>query len=527
MEIYIFAFCALCYLASAVFAFLRQAHMFQLNSYGAGTHIKWMVKNPSSLVGNLFALLFLACTLYGDAYAHLSGASSYALHFIFALAFVAFALMERPQKGAKTPLVFTARVKRLMVTYLVIAAICVFLAYYLPVRGIWGYSYAILFGWYVVSPLLMLFANLVNAPLEAMVRAHYLNDAKRILRSCPDLKIVGITGSYGKTSMKFFLTTILKEKYNVLMTPKNYNTPMGVTITVRGYLRGYHEIFVCEMGAKKKGEIKELCDIVHPDCGIVTSIGPQHLESFKSMENIISTKMALADNLKGGKAYLNIDNEYIEKEKREGAVTYGTKEGADFRGKVLSVTKNGTKFSVTYPDGGEYVFETRLLGAHNVVNLCGAVAMADSFGLTPEEIADGIAKISAVPHRLELLDKGGYTVIDDAYNSNPAGAKAALDVLSCFEDAKILVTPGMVELGEQEEELNCEFGRQAAEVCDHVVLVGEKRAVPIKKGLLEKEYPEDKIYVAKDIGDAMSYVNGLVTDKKKIVLLENDLPDNY
>ena len=327
--------------------------------------------------------------------------------------------------------------------------------------------------------------------------------------------------------MKFFLTTILKEKYNVLMTPKNYNTPMGVTITVRGYLRGFHEIFVCEMGAKKKGEIKELCDIVHPHTGIVTSIGPQHLESFKSMENIISTKMALADNLNGGKAFLNIDNEYIEKEKREGAVTYGTKDGADFKGSVISVSKNGTKFAVTYPDGNTYNFETRLLGEHNVVNLCGAVAMADSFGLTPEEIGNGIGKINSVPHRLELLDKGAYTVIDDAYNSNPAGAKAALDVLSKFEDFKILVTPGMVELGEKEEELNCEFGRQAADVCDFVILVGEKRAIPLKKGLLDKNYPEEKIYVAKDIGDAMNKVNSINADKKKIVLLENDLPDNY
>lgn len=527
MEIYVFAFCVVCYLLSAVFAFMRQAHMFQLNSYGVGTHIKWMLKNPASMTGNLFALLFGACAFYGDAYANITGLASLVLHAIFALAFLALIMLEKPKKKAKTPLVYTARVKRLMATYLVFAAAAAFLAYFLPVKGIWGYSYVILFGWYLVSPVLLFVANLVNAPAEAMVRRHYLNDAKKILRSCPDLKIVGITGSYGKTSMKYFLTTILKEKYNVLMTPKNYNTPMGVTITVRGYLRGFHEIFVCEMGAKKKGEIKELCDIVHPQCGIVTSIGPQHLESFKSMENIISTKMALADNLNGGKAFLNIDNEYIEKEKREGAVTYGTKDGADFKGSVISVSKNGTKFSVTYPDGNTYNFETRLLGEHNVVNLCGAVAMADSFGLTPEEIADGIGKINAVPHRLELLDKGAYTVIDDAYNSNPAGAAAALNVLSRFEDYKILVTPGMVELGEKEEELNCEFGRQAADVCDFVILVGEKRAVPLKKGLLEKEYPEEKIYVAKDIGDAMNKVNSLVTDKKKIVLLENDLPDNY
>jgi len=370
-------------------------------------------------------------------------------------------------------------------------------------------------------------ANLINAPIEAAVRNYYLKDAKRILRDCPDLKIIGITGSYGKTSMKHFLTAILKQRYNVLMTPKNYNTPMGVTITVRGYLRGYHEIFVCEMGAKKKGEIKELCDIVHPCDGIVTSIGPQHLESFKSMENIISTKMALADEVKGGKAFLNIDNEYIAKEKREGAVTYGTVEGADYRGKVISVSKKGTEFSVTYPDGREYVFHTCLLGAHNVQNICGAVAIADSYGVAPDEIADGIASIKAIPHRLELIEKGGLTVIDDAYNSNPAGAKAALDALSYFEDYKILVTPGMVELGEKEEELNAAFGAQAAAVCDFVVLVGEKRAVPIKRGLIEAGYPEDKIFVAGSIGDAMNKVYSLTTDKKKVVLLENDLPDNY
>ena len=311
------------------------------------------------------------------------------------------------------------------------------------------------------------------------------------------------------------------------MTPKNYNTPMGVTITVREYLRGFHEIFVCEMGAKKKGEIKELCDIVHPRDGIVTSIGPQHLESFKSMENIIETKMALADNIGGGKAYLNIDNEYIANEKRQGAVTYGTVEGADYRGRVISVSKKGTTFAVTYPDGNEYTFTTCLLGAHNVQNLCGAIAIAADYGITPEEMADGIASVKSVPHRLELCEKGALTVIDDAYNSNPAGAKAALDALSCFEEYKILVTPGMVELGEKEEELNAEFGRQAAKVCDHVVLVGEKRAVPIKRGLLEAGYPEEKIFVAKGIGQAMDHVHSMKTDKKKVVLLENDLPDNY
>ena len=527
MELYIFIACTVFFALATVFAYLRDVHMFQLNSYGVGTHIKWMAKNIGFHVFNLFAVVFCALTLYSDVYKAEGGKHIMALHVIFALFFFILIFALRQKKKAKTPLVFTARVKRMTVTYMILAAAAAALAWLLPALGVKGVSYAVLLGFYALSTWFIFLANLINAPIEAAVRQYYLNDAKRILRDCPDLKIIGITGSYGKTSMKFFLTALLKEKYNVLMTPKNYNTPMGVTITVRQYLRGYHEIFVCEMGAKKKGEIKELCDIVHPRDGIVTSIGPQHLESFKSMKNIISTKMALADEVKGGKAFLNIDNEYVCAEKREGAVTYGTVEGADYRGRVISVSRKGTTFSVTYPDGKEYTFTTCLIGAHNVVNLCGAVAMADYYGVTPEEIESGMARIKAVPHRLELQEKGAVTIIDDAYNSNPAGAAAALEALSCFEDYKILVTPGMVELGEREEELNCTFGKQAAAVCDYVVLVGEKRAVPIKRGLLEAGYPEDKIFVAANIGAAMDHVYALKTDKKKVVLLENDLPDNY
>lgn len=527
MNVAVFVICVFFYLFAAVLAFLNQAHMFQLNSYGAGTHLKWMWKNKTSISLNIFALLFAGMTFYCDLYVHPEGWYDIAIHGLFALAFGVMAIANIPAKKAKTPLVRTSRVKRMMATYLLTALLFAGVAVLLPYVGIEGWSYGVLFIWYVISPFMLIISNFINAPMEALVRRHYLKDALRILKDCPDLKIIGITGSFGKTSMKTFLTTILKQKYNVLMTPKNYNTPMGVVMTVRGYLRGYHEYFVCEMGAKKKGEIKELCDIVDPCHGIVTSIGPQHLESFKSMENIVETKMALAKNINGGKAFLNIDNEYISENRTEGCITYGTVSGADYRGKVVSVSKNGTKFTVTYPDGREFEFSTNLLGAHNVQNLCGAVAMADHLGLSPDEIEEGISRIKPVNHRLELCEKGGITVIDDAYNSNPSGAKAALDALSYFEEYKILVTPGMVELGAMEEELNCEFGKQAADVCDFTVLVGEKRAEPIKKGLLEKGYSEDKIYVARDINEAMNKVYSLKTDRKKVVLLENDLPDNY
>ncbi len=137
-------------------------------------------------------------------------------------------------------------------------------------------------------------------------------------------------------------------------------------------------------------------------------------------------------------------------------------------------------------------------------------------------------KLESVPHRLELIDKGDYTVIDDAYNSNPSGTKAALEALSMCNGMKILVTPGMIELGSMEYELNKEFGKNAAEVCDYVALVGKEQTQAIFDGLRESGYPEDKIYVAQSLNDAMQRVYGLTSEgKRKIILLENDLPDNY
>ena len=180
---------------------------------------------------------------------------------------------------------------------------------------------------------------------------------------------------------------------------------------------------------------------------------PQHLESFKSIENIVNTKYELADAV-GGKVFLNTDNEYIAARLPEGCVRYGTGENTDYRANVVSVSRKGTSFTVTYPDGGCHTFQTVLIGAHNVVNLCGAVAMADSLGVPVEDIQYGIKRIQPVPHRMQLLEKGPVTIIDDAFNSNPSGCKAALETMALFSEYKILITPGMVELGEQEEALN-------------------------------------------------------------------------
>ena len=315
----------------------------------------------------------------------------------------------------------------------------------------------------------------------------------------------------------------------MLMTPESYNTPMGVVKTIRGSLKATDEIFVCEMGAKWVGDIKELCDIVHPHHGIITSIGPQHLESFKTLDAIKGTKFELADALpEGGMLFLNGDDENIDSYKGDRKHISYSLDNGDYSAFDIAVSERGTTFKVKAPDGETQEFSTKLIGRHNVLNIVGAIAVSHKMGIALKDLRSAVRKLEGVPHRLQLSDKGNMTIIDDAYNSNPSGTKAALEALSLFNGFKILVTPGMVELGSKQDELNREFGQNAADVCDYVVLVGEKQAVPIKAGLLDKNYDESKIYVASNINDALNHVYAINSQgKKKIVLLENDLPDNY
>ena len=162
-------------------------------------------------------------------------------------------------------------------------------------------------------------------------------------------------------------------------------------------------------------------------------------------------------------------------------------------------------------------------------NILGAIAVSHELGISFDELVYPVKRLEAVPHRMQILDKGnGVTIIDDAFNSNPAGARAALKTLSMFEDAlRILVTPGMIELGEREYQLNKELGEFAAGCCDIAILVGEKQAPPIKEGLLAKGFTENHIIVAADLSEAMKAAYAIQAGRKRVILLENDLPDNF
>jgi len=507
MSAYISCFAAA--VAASLLAVRYMTHMFQLNAYKPKVQLKWLWHNAARLWGQI---MLLTVAVY-------SWRHEVNLWFT-AAAFLLAGWSMRPRK-AKKPLVYTHRVDRLLLTIIVLIAAGFYASY------LWCFSLLPLT--YALIPLLLLLANYINMPFEAWRRHTYIEKARGILRRSPELTVIGITGSYGKTSVKYYLNTLLQAQVNSLMTPESYNTPMGVVKTIRERLKPTHEVFVCEMGAQNVGDIKELCDIVHPRHGIITALGQQHLESFKSQENIIKTKYELADALPAdGFLLVNGDNELI-RSSLPGHVflTYGLNEGNDFRSVDIKASSKGTSFTFITAEGESCEFRTLLLGEHNIVNLTGALAMCYLLGIPLSKLKPQLLKISAVPHRLQLTDHGSVAVIDDGFNSNPSGTRAALRTLSLFDDYKIMITPGMVELGSEQDKLNREFGENAAKVCDYVILVGERQTRAIAEGLDSAGFPADKIYIAPSLNEGLKQAYALQTQRKKIILLENDLPDNY
>jgi len=439
---------------------------------------------------------------------------------------------------AKKPLAFTDRMKRLVLcmTFMGIIASAVLAIPVLFFSKIIPYVCAVLIPIVIAAPASVWTdcAARIMAPVEKRVNQRFLNDAARILRTHAPMIKIGITGSYGKTSTKMILQTILSEKYKTQCTPASYNTPMGVTRFVREQLEPDTEVFLAEMGARHVGDIRELCDLVHPDHGLLTSVGPQHLETFFTIENVAKTKYELAQSLpKDGIAFFPMDDGQAEQLYRHHSgkkISFGfPRDGEkipDFSAKNISCSENGVHFTLVDPLGQEVECVSSLLGTHNVQNILGAAAVASSLGMSLDEIAHGIAKVQAVEHRLQLIrGRGGVTVIDDAFNSNPTGAKAAMDVLAAFPGRHIVVTPGLVEQGEDEYTRNREFGSAMAQAADLVILVAGN-ADAMKQGLMDEGYSPQRIHEAATLSEA-SQILATFARSGDVVLFENDLPDQY
>ncbi len=514
----------LCFSAlSGLFGVTRHFQMFQQNSYYPSRYFKWL-KGSFNIGLFMCAFVYLLVSVLYFLKLYIVGCVVTA----FILCYNIKTAIDLQKRSVKR-LAFTDRVKRLYLAAILLFTILILLFILLEKGFIARLLISTVLLLSYISPILTFALWGIMIPVENRINRYYIDDAKKILASMPQLKVIGVTGSYGKTTTKFILNRILSEKFNTVCTPHSFNTPMGIVRTIRSDLKPQTEIFVCEMGAKEVGNIKEDCDIASPHYGIITSVGPQHLETFKSIENVFSTKFELADAVRenGGITFVNGDSKEIISRIGSEFKIYGTDKSFDFYGEKLSYGRNGSKFTVNL-DGQKVDFTTKLLGLHSIIDIIGAVSLAYTLGVPIPDLQYAVASLRPTEHRLEMKPfTNGSLLIDDAYNSNPEGCLEAVRVLGSFTDMKkVIVTPGLVELGDKEYECNYNLGKEAAKNCDIIILVGTNRSKPMQDAVADTDFPKENLYVAASFKEAMD-IYSRFADSNTAVLFENDLPDNY
>ena len=479
------------------------------------------------------------------------------LPFIFFAAGVAFF----SYKKAKVKIVISARLRRFAASFALITVV-----FTLPVVIFYP-------PYFILAPLpsgaaAFFISHFLVTPFEKKRNARFVSSAAEKLRNSTDLIKIGITGSYGKTTAKNILKDFLTPKYSVCITPGNYNTPMGIAKTVNNELLDDDTAFIAEMGARYTGDIKELSQIVKPAYAMITAIGNQHLETFGSYEKLLNAKNELVEALPpDGLAVFNGDNEgCVTLYKRckcsrlisgrdEAAIESCQKSDAEERVKKkkssmansaeksgqqeketayfsqfdacygeVRYTAEGTEFTVLL--GGKMLrLVTRLIGDHipSAITQCALTAFA--LGVSTQDIKKAAAALKPVAHRLELLYNGNDVIIDDAYNGNESGAKNALIALSRFAPrVRVIVTPGLVELGERQFAANKELGEFAAEHCDYAIFLGPNSDALLSGALYGGMNPDFvyKVRSLEEVTEILKTIKG-----EKAVLFENDLPDNY
>jgi UDP-N-acetylmuramoyl-tripeptide--D-alanyl-D-alanine ligase len=500
-------------------------HLFQQEEYDNPRFLAWLWRERAfdrRLSFVLLAILAAHVVLQGGA---LPGG-------VFAVAVgvacVALAFVERdPRKTAKKPLAMTTRAKRIYGVALALCAVMGLLA---------ALASEFVLVWIVtvqLLPLTLVGANLLLAPFEARVQRRYWDEAHEKLQRL-DPVVIGITGSYGKTSVKHILGHVLETAAPTLITPGSVNTAMGIARVIRERLQPHHKYFVVEMGAYGIGSIRRLCALTPPKLGIVTAIGKAHYERFKSLDAVAQAKFELAEAARdnGGTVLIAADTlefarprEFLERH-RDIVVTVGEDDAANLAMTALRQETDGIVAVVTW-HGVEYELRAPLYGLHQARNVALAFAAACTLGLTPEDVVASLRSTPQIAHRLEVRRQGdGAIMIDDAYNSNPVGfasALALLDVLRRPDGRRILVTPGMVELGSEHDAEHARIGRLAAEHVDVLVAVAPHRVAPLAEAFSDAA-PQREIVSCAGFAEARFWLDKNLGGRD-VVLIENDLPD--
>ncbi len=379
----------------------------------------------------------------------------------------------------------------------------------------------------LLSPMYLILAKFLITPYEIYARDKILKATDNKLKKLPNLKVIGITGSFGKTSTKEILYVLLKKKFRTVKTPKSFNTPLGVAGSILDYVKDNTEILIAEVGAYKKGEIKNIAKLIKPKIGIITAIAPQHLERFGSLENIAHAKWELIESLpKDGLAILNGENGWLKKLAPTApckSLFYGDLDKTIYATNIKS-SDNSSNFILNF-NNQKIDIELPLVGEHHIQNFLAAAAAALSFGLTLKEIQERAKWILPTSHRLEIRKEGSITIIDNSYNTNPVSSKSSLKLLKDYSrKQKILITPGLIELGNEQSKENQEFAKLSSKITTDIIIVGELNKKSLLAGL--KDFPKDHIYKVTSTKEAFKKLSEIAKEEA-VVLIENDLPDQY
>ena len=505
----------------------------QQGNYAASTYRAWL-RRKGNMTRSRFRLLafltVLSMLVLGLGFSFAGRIGAYLALIPVPLFSAVYCAADR--RALKVPLVNTARARRIYALHVFVLAVLAFalvlggnaLSHYTDPAVVDHLRYLPLALLPLLLPELIPLAAWLERPFSSSRNRRYVAAAQKKLQASSCIKI-GITGSYGKTSVKNFLAAILSVRYRVLATPESFNTPLGIARAVEGADLSQTDVFIAEMGARRKGDIAELCALVRPDHCILTGICDQHLQSFGSMEALIAAKSEVfAGTRAGGFAVVGTDENTRGLAVPESLQKVEVGEHGECAALDVKATAQGIEFKLALGIR-QIEAHSKLLGAHNAQNIALAAALAYKLGLTKEEIAAGIEKIDFVPHRLQPIAANGVTVLDDAYNANARGAEAAIEVLRLFPGRKFAVTPGLVELGVLEEQENAALGGRLAGL-DRVVLVGATLVLAVKNGYLAAGGEAEKLTVVPTLEKAQELLAAELREGDTVLFL-NDLPDIY
>jgi UDP-N-acetylmuramoyl-tripeptide--D-alanyl-D-alanine ligase len=524
-----FGFAALAFVTFAYFRLRRYLHIFQQEEYDGPRFLTWLVTSAAFDKRLSAALVMLA------AGAVLTKAAWPAtVLFLYAIAFLVVAFREPdPTKAAKKKLVMTHRARRIFYVALAVATLLA-LAIVIARANLAWTLLAFIVATQLV-PLCLVVGNWLLVPVEAHIQNGFRRAAENRLREVGP-KVVGITGSFGKTSVKHILGHVLQMTTNTLYTPGSVNTVMGISRIINERLDNNCRFFLVEMGAYGIGSIARLCEFTPPDHGIITAIGAAHYERFKDLDTVARAKFELAEAVTGRDGRIVIHERaaeptyayaYVESHRARFTVV-GESDVADVRIRSVEQKRNGLHVTIARDDE-DYILFAPLFGLHHGHNMALAFAFATDMGISPERVVQALRSTPQISHRLELKSHpSGALYLDDAYNSNPQGFANALDLLDTLnvpEGRRILVTPGMAELGALHDDAHADVGRKAAHASDIALVIKPERIEAFVEAFRAEKTAAD-LKTFERFLDAQAWLDANLRPGD-VALIENDLPDLY